>query len=58
MLCNVVYAHLTAGMGPQAREAFDAELYAPAGGWEQAEADMWRRIDEAAAEQAVAEQEG
>jgi hypothetical protein len=49
VVCNVVYAHLVAGLDAEGREKLDAELDAPLGGWDAVEARLWRRFDEAAA---------
>ncbi len=43
MLCNLVYAHLTAGMSRQQRGDFDSELIAPPEGWD---AVAERRMEE------------
>jgi hypothetical protein len=45
LFCNVVYARLVSGCGSEDdRAQLDRELYAPLGGWEQAEANLWRNI--------------
>lgn len=36
----MVYAHLIAGRDQKEREEFDAELYAPAGGWASVDARL------------------
>lgn len=49
VVCNVVYAHLAAGLDAEGREKLDEQLEAPVEGWEAVEARLWRRFDEAAA---------
>ncbi len=45
MLCNVVYARLAAGCADnESRQKLDEELYAPAGGWEPAERNLWANM--------------
>lgn len=41
MILNRVYRLFTKEMDAKQREAFDAELYAPAEGWDMAERHMW-----------------
>jgi len=45
MFCNVVYARLAAGcLEERDRKRLDEELYAPAGGWDAAERNLWKVI--------------
>lgn len=44
LLCNITYAYLTARLDPKQREAFDADLHAPPGGWDAADAALQKAI--------------
>lgn len=46
VVCNVVYALMVEGLDGKERERFDADLYAPIGGWEEATDRLFDRIDE------------
>lgn len=47
-MCNVVYAHLVAQLDRDGRADFDADLHAPAEGWDATEDQLWARIAEQA----------
>jgi hypothetical protein len=47
VVLNRVYVLLVANRDAESRAELDGELWAPVGGWDAAERDLWRRIDEA-----------
>jgi hypothetical protein len=53
LFCNLVYARLASACPDgESRDGLDRELGAPAGGWDAAERELWRRVNEANARQA------
>lgn len=58
LVLNRVYVLLVANRDAESRAELDGELWAPVGGWDAAERDLWRRIDEAGTAEAEAADAG